>query len=296
MLLAGKSMETPSFSQQADYWLKNIQTRARNPVKPSTVAQFKSHLKWLNPRIGEVLISEINNKTLRGLVPHLDRSPQTILCYLGTVKAVIASALDDDGQPLYKREWNHEFIDLPEIGKQKTPMFSGEEIAAIVGKGNGSALLYKLAGGSGARIGELLALEPRHFDGRTLKIEQSKWQAIIQSPKTSNGYRQIDLASSLAGQLQEYVQKCTTPFLFNFSYSDALLKLHAILEELKIEKTGFHAFRRFRKTHLGKNHVGRDLIKYWLGHGAEDVTDLYDHIGNDTEFRLAETERVGLGF
>ena len=292
------SEKIPTFLEQSGWWLSSIQTRKRDPIKPSSAAQFKSHLNTLLPKIGAVPLNEVNNKTLRELVPKLAGSPKTIQCLLGTVKSVVASAQDDDGQSIYKIKWNNSFIDCPDVGRQKTPMFTSEQIADIISKGNSEAILYKLAAGSGLRIGELLALEPRHFSGRTLKIEQSLWGNIVQTPKTQNGFREVDLPVSLADQLKDYLQSHATGFIFEepHNYSGALIKLHGILESLQIPQTGFHAFRRFRKTHLGKTHVPRDLIKFWLGHGDEDVTDKYDKIENDLEFRLAEAERAGLGF
>jgi hypothetical protein len=39
---------------------------------------------------------------------------------------VKASAVDEDGEPLYPTKWNYEFADIPVIGYQRTPMFTGE--------------------------------------------------------------------------------------------------------------------------------------------------------------------------
>jgi hypothetical protein len=38
------------------------------------------------------------------------------------------------------------------------------------------------------------------------------------------------------------------------------------------------------------------LIDFWLGHAADDMTDLYDKIKDDLAFRRAEAEEVGIGF
>ena len=287
-----------TFNEQSERWMHEMQTRKRNPIKPSSAAAFRSHLNWLQPRIGKMELSEVTNRTLKELVPHIVGSPKTVSCYLATVKAVVASALDENGEPLYKRDWNSDFIDAPTVGKQKTPTFSGEQIADIVARGNGTGFLYRLSAGTGLRIGELLALEPRHFRGRTITVEQSQWNGTIQTPKTVNGFREVDLSAGLSNELQAWIGGRSHGFIFEKprTYGDALQKLHGILDGLKIEQTGFHAFRRFRKTHLGKMRVPRDLTKYWLGHADSDVTDSYDKIETDVEFRLAEAERAGLGF
>jgi len=72
--------------------------------------------------------------------------------------------------------------------------------------------------------------------------------------------------------------------------------LHPILEELGIEKTGFHAMRRFRTTWLRKQRAPEDLIKYWLGHAKESVTDTYSKLADDVEFRQEVAEKLGTGF
>jgi integrase len=92
-----------------------------------------------------------------------------------------------------------------------------------------------------------------------------------------------------------------TPFLqSNFLRSS----LHPILEELGIEKQGFHGFRRFRVTHLESSCVPPALVKYWTGHAKssdgevvrQTVTDKYIKMAKDTKFRADVAERIGLGF
>jgi hypothetical protein len=38
------------------------------------------------------------------------------------------------------------------------------------------------------------------------------------------------------------------------------------------------------------------LIDFWLGHAANDMSDLYDKIKDDLAFRRAKAEEVGIGF
>ena len=51
-------------------------------------------------------------------------------------------------------------------------------------------------------------------------------------------------------------------------------------------KAGNHAFRRFRNTFL-RNYTDcpEGLYKYWLGHSGKDMSDLYDKIKEDVQFR-----------
>ena len=77
---------------------------------------------------------------------------------------------------------------------------------------------------------------------------------------------------------------------------NVLRMLHAILKRMNRPKLGFHAFRRFRVTHLRKNMVPEDLIKFWIGHAPKTVTDEYSKVKNDVNFRREVADKVGLGF
>jgi integrase len=72
--------------------------------------------------------------------------------------------------------------------------------------------------------------------------------------------------------------------------------LHPILKGLGAEKAGFHAMRRFRTTWLRKQRAPEDLIKFWLGHAKQSVTDGYPRLEDDVEFRKQVAENVGTGF
>ena len=49
------------------------------------------------------------------------------------MKMVVASAVNDEGEEIYPRKWNHEFIDMPivEEEKQNTPTFSSEVMTGL---------------------------------------------------------------------------------------------------------------------------------------------------------------------
>lgn len=71
---------------------------------------------------------------------------------------------------------------------------------------------------------------------------------------------------------------------------------YPILEELGINQAGFHAFRRFRVTHLRKNCAPEDLIRFWLGHDDNTVTNGYSQLREDVEYRHEVAEKMGTGF
>jgi integrase len=208
-----------TFQQQADWWVEHIQTRKRNPVKPHTAGTWRSHLKWINQRIGGMPLASVNNSTAKMLVAEMAQngsSPKTIFNYLQVIKQVIASAVDENGEQKHSRKWNHEFIDLPVVENQNTPMFTTEQVSQIVSRASGQyRVLYALLAGTGMRIGEALGLEVGSVsaDGQTITVKQSAWEGRIQSPKTRNAYRQIDIHPSLASLLLEHIGGRTSGFL-----------------------------------------------------------------------------------
>jgi len=224
------------------------------------------------------------------------------------VKMVVASAVNENGEPVHPRTWNHEFMDIPEIGNQRRPTFTSEAMKSIISRAPArERLLYVLLGSSGIRIGEALGIEiDKHFtDGfSTLLIQQKVWNGRVQSfLKTENGRRDVDLHPSIATMIRDYVGGRKSGFLFCSKTGKPLLQsnilrssLHPILAELNLRKSGAHSFRRFRTTWLRKQHAPEDLIRFWLGHANRNITDAYCRLHEDVAFRKKVAEQVGIGF
>ena len=300
-----------TFRHQAKEWLNHVQTRKRKPIKPSTVKSWENCLdKWVNPFMGAMPLSSVGNGAAKGLVARMvaeKRAPKTIKNVVQVVKMVVASAINDEGDQIYPRKWNHEFIDLPEVTGQHTPTFSAKDVQTIVSSAKGQyRMLYALLAGTGMRMGEVSGLEiEKHIsqDASTIKIQQSVWSGSVQSPKTINAMREIDLPSVLAHMLREFIGERRSGFLFKSRTGGPLCQtnvlkrsLHPILDAMGREKAGFHAFRRFRASWLRKTRAPEDLIRFWLGHANQSVTDGYSKLNEDVEFRKECAQRVGLGF
>ena len=294
-----------TFREQTKWFLSHSVNRKRRPAKPATVANWQCCVdKWLNPNIGDLPLASVNNGTVKTLVAKMhtaNLSAQTMTTYINLVKLIVGSALDDNGDQLFPRKWNNEFIDLPVIENQKQPTFTQDVMTAIVEKGCGQdQVLYVLLAGTGLRVGEALGLEVKHLsaDCRTITIEQSCWQGSIQSPKTKSAYRQIDVSADLANLLKQFIGDRESGLIFAngagrpLSQTNVLRRsLHPILEELGVGKTGFHAMRRFRATWLRKQRTPEDLIRFWLGHAKSSMTDGYSKLADDIEYRREVAEK-----
>jgi integrase len=113
----------------------------------------------------------------------------------------------------------------------------------------------------------------------------------LDTPKTDAGTREVDLAPQLAEMLRAHIGGRTSGFIFSTRKGGPVIQrnvlraLHGNLKRMGKPKLGFHAFRRFRVTHLRKNMVPEDLIKFWVGHAPQTVTDGYCKLKNDIQFR-----------
>ena len=168
------------------------------------------------------------------------------------------------------------------VEDQHQPTLSNEEVQGIAAYAPGwHRVLFCLLAGTGLRVGEALALEVSDLTGTVLRVRQSLYKRKLDTPKTKAGIREIDLPTELAEMLRAHIGGRGSGFVFQtrkggpIIQRNALRMLHGILSRMEKPKLGFHAFRRFRVTHLQKNMVPEDLIKFWLGHAPQTVTDNY---------------------
>jgi integrase len=302
-----------TFREQAVWWINRVQHRKRKPIAPATVESWQGCLDvWILPNLGDVPLSSVGNLALKRLVEKMVEaglSPKTVNTYSQVVKSVVASAVNEEGEQLFPRKWNHEFVDMPVVdkSKQNTPHFTSEVIAGILASSKGYKQMFcALLAGTGLRAGEAIGLEiDKHIaeDFRTLyirqKVRRTKLELFL---KTEAGRRDVDLCPALAAVLKAYVGERTSGFLFrnrkgNFLSQTNLLRrgVHPALEKLGQPKAGFHAFRRYRVTWLRKNRVHADLERFWMGHENETVGDGHSKMKEDVAFRLEQAETVGLG-
>ena len=294
-----------TFRHQADWWISSLQARKLRPLKPATISGWRDALNaWLLPNLGEKLLADVSNKAVRDLVEKMSTaglSAKTIVNYVQVVKLVVASAVNDEGEQIYPRTWNHDFIQLPMVRKDKQyrPTVTDAELATILSntRKRKHVMLFSLLAATGLRVGEALALRSTDFgpDCRVLHVRRSVWRGNEQEPKTSNAVRVVDIPEVFARQLREYVGSING-LVFATADGKPLQQRNVLRVLHRAKHVGFHAFRRFRLTWLRKNGVPKDLERYWMGHAPEEVGDLYSKLKDDVSFRQEWAERAGLGF
>jgi integrase len=293
-----------TFRQQAERWIESLSVRRRRPVKPATISNWQHSLdKWVLPTIGDKLLSEVSNNALRQLIEKMTAAglaPKSIVNHSQVVKLVVASAVNDEGEQLYPRAWNHDYVGLPIVEKEKQnrPTITETDLAGILsGVKERYSVLFALLAGTGLRIGEALALKAADFgpEFRVLHVRRSIWRGQEQEPKTTNAVRTVDVPEELARIIRTYAAGADG-YLFRTATGRPLDQRNVLGALHQVKKVGLHAFRRFRLTWLRKSGVPKDLERLWMGHATEDVGDLYSKLGDDISFRSMWCERAGLGF
>ena len=302
-----------TFREQAGIWLEQMKNRKRKPVAPSTLTNWECCLKnWLNPNIGHMALDSIGNLALKNLGATMVRGglgASAIRSYTNAVKMVVASAVNEEGDALYPRKWNHEFIDLPEDKNPKQPTLTGDRVTDVIAlaRKKQHRMFFVLCASGGLRHGEALGIDIKNIsrDCSTIKIHQKAWRGQLHDfLKTDNGKREIDLHPTVAAMLKDFIsERRGDGLLFRsrtgkpLSQSNILRRwLHPILAILNQPRCGAHAFRRFRLTHIRKHAVPKDLERFWMGHEDEEIGDIYSKLKEDVEFRQDWTTRIGLGF
>jgi hypothetical protein len=292
---------------QAVVFFETIQTRQRHPVRSSTLAAYRTVINnWIIPSIGEENLETFGNGALKIFVHKLvvlHKSPATIRLIINVVKMIVASAVTFEGEQIYPRTWNAEFLDIPDIGPQKSPMLTQTQLrAALRSK---YAVFFAVLAGTGLRIGEALAI--RYGDDGThtawdpenavILVRTTLWRGKEGPPKTLSGLRQVDLDPRLNTLLREtYDLPVGTP-LFHRANGKFLFQSYLYETGLKpLNIKGFHTFRRYRITRLRELGVPEDVIRYWAGHAGGSITDRYSRLAQDKELRKQWAVRAGLGF
>ncbi len=290
-----------TFREQAKVWISSLATRRRRPVKPATIFGWQHALdKWILPTIGDIPLAEVSNAALKKLVETMAEgglAAKTIVNYSQVPKLVVASVVNDEGEQIYPRKWNHDFVGMPIIDKNKQhrPTVTESEVGEITSHPSFRfGVLFTLLAGTGLRIGEALALKASDFtdDFRVLHVTRSIWHGREQEPKTPAAVREVDLAEPLAALVRAFAED-KDGYLFSTRSGRPIGHRNVN----RAAGVGVHALRRFRIETLRRARVPEELIGLWLGHAPRTITDLYaEGLKRDRVWRREWCEKAGLGF
>ena len=136
-----------TFKAQGEVWLKSLADRKRSPLQQTTIDTRRYALdKWIYPFFERKLLADMNNLAMKDFVEHISNlAPATIRDYSNIVKAVVASAVNEDGEQLFPRTWNEAFIDAPLVTQQKQPSTDKKGMESTLKEATGRySVLYAL--------------------------------------------------------------------------------------------------------------------------------------------------------
>ena len=171
------------------------------------------------------------------------------------------------------------------------------------------AVLCAFLAGTGLRIGE--ALSVRNGDDGThtaydpanavVRVRMTRWHKQEGTPKTAAGIREVDLDPRLNAFLSVHTSIVAgEPTFSKAAWAGRDLEflcegtLRENLRHLGIQ--GFHTFRRYRITRLRELGTPEDIVRYWVGHAGNGITDRYSKLAENKELRKQWAVRAGLGF
>ena len=127
---------------------------------------------------------------------------------------------------------------------------------------------------------------------------------IVKYLKTNASKREIDLHPDFPEYLRQYAAGKSgllfhtangTPQLYG-NLEGRWLTPRLVKLKLNEDGMGWHAFKRFRKTWLRGARCLEDINNFWMAHKLKTMSEVYSHLHEEPETRLAEAERVGFGF
>jgi integrase len=186
-----------------------------------------------------------------------------------------------------------------DIQGRGTVLQPGEMQLLVQNSEDQDQVVYALASETGMRAGELYGVEITdiNWNRNQIHVRRSVYDGQIQTPKTQNAYRVIDVKPWLLELIKKHIGERKSGLLFLSSRGHAIRHttflrrhLHPLLKKLSLKKCGMHAFRHERVSYLVEQGVSRDIIKAWIGHGSDAMIEKYLQLR--TSYRAAALTNI----
>ncbi len=291
-----RAQKIVSFADFAERWKRNIMSN----YKPSSQSGMKSSInRRIVPRFGHLRLHEISTEMLQQFLTDAQVKPKTVRNLYITFKLMWATA----------KAWGYteknicEGIVLPKMTRPVRPWFTEEEMRRIISEAEEPyKTMFWICAETGIRGGELCGLQVEDFrqDVRLLSIKRAAWKGTLQDPKTENAFRRFAVSTQLADHLKLYLlnhrRENPERLLFctrngtAFNNRDIVDQvLHPILERLKIQRAGLHAFRHGNATMLDGLRAPMRVRQDRLGHADAALTlGTYTHMVSNDDRKVAD--------
>lgn len=279
------SHATPEFSTFTERWLRVYPRAAGN--RTSTTREKEIHVRrHLAPALGRLAMDAISTTVVDELIAGLvgtGLKPKTIYNVVATLRTVMGTAV----------EWGV-IRSAPKIRRVRVPeqpfdFLTAFEAATLLSCACDSVeqALFLLALATGARAGEVLALQWRDIGPTGVTFGRSRTRELEGPPK-SGRVRTVPLAFSVRRALDGIAHSRSTRV---FCHEDGtpwkLRELHrrldAALVRAKLRRIRFQDLRHTFASHAALAGVPLRQLQSWLGHASLKTTARYAHLAPSLE-------------
>jgi integrase len=290
-----------TFEEYSRQWLsvKEVET------KPSTMREYRSMVERLFiPEFKDQLLTQITAGQLVLFAARLKkeaRRPKAATNKIALLKLMLRNA----------REWDHLKID-PAVdlkrAKNRTieiEVLDPRELTLLIENVDTYYLpAFKTVALTGIRAGELWGLKWEDFQPALgkLSIRRSLWRGTLQTPKTSNGERVVDLPDGLVHDLKVWRLKCPpNPMNLMFpspegeptEHQAVVRMLNRTLKKAGLKHVSFHSLRHTNASIRIKAGQPLQYIAKQLGHHSASFTlSVYGHLFINPEEQRQEANRL----
>jgi integrase len=259
----------------------------------------------LAPFFGERALDTITRDHVEAFMASREGSPKSTLNYLGVLHSVFEFARNRgwaNGNPC-------ERVDKPRPSGDRRIRFLDEaELEALLRAtpddhlGRTERTLYLAAAMTGARQGELLALQWQDIDwlARKVRIRRNYVRGEYGTPKSLRSTRAIPMGDRLAMELEHHFQhsayQADDDLVFGhpllgtpLDRSKVLKRFKAAVRRAGVREVRFHDLRHTFGTRMAKVTQLRD-VQEWMGHRDAKTTGIYaDYMPGKREADLIDT-------
>ena len=283
-----------SLAEFADRWRREVLIHH----KPSSIKAANSHLRChILPLLGKTKLEELGLEVQQGFITRLAEAVarKTAINVMGTLSVMLSTA----------KNWGY-ICEPVEFGKLTMPMqevkedarfFTAEEAKQIISTAEEPfRTMFAIAAMTGVRAGELLALQidDLDFERKLIHIRRSVWRGRIQTVKSKASRASVAMPDVLSLILKVYLKSWREnpmKLLFinrrgrPYNATKVVQKaLWPVLDKLKIERCGLHAFRHTHSSLLLETGASPTVAQAQLRHSDPRITlGIYGHVIGDSQ-------------
>jgi integrase len=283
-----------SLAEFADRWRREVLIHH----KPSSIKAANSHLRChILPLLGKTKLEELGMEVQQGFITRLAEAVarKTAINVMGTLSVMLSTA----------KNWGYicEPVDFGKLTmptqevKEDARFFTAAEAKQIISTAEEPfRTMFAIAAMTGLRAGELLALQvdDLDFERKAMHVRRSVWRGRIQTVKSRASRASVAMPDVLSLILKTYLkswQENPTKLLFinrrgrPYNATKVVQKaLWPVLDKLKIERCGLHAFRHTHSSLLLEIGAPPTVAQAQLRHSDPRITlGIYGHVIGESQ-------------